>query len=152
MPFDKTKYPADWRAISWRIRQRDRQECKWCGVKNGQWVLRDAKGEPELIWNAGWRDPQDGHIQVWWENEEGDICSDTDSYLSTERHPIKIVLTVAHIDHDSTHNTDDNLAALCQQCHLRHDAKQHAANAKITRGQKQRAAHAQAGQIELFDT
>jgi len=32
-----------------------------------------------------------------------------------------VVLTVAHLDHDPTHSTDDNLAALCQACHLEHD-------------------------------
>jgi hypothetical protein len=32
-----------------------------------------------------------------------------------------VVLTVAHIDHDETNNSDGNLAALCQLCHNRHD-------------------------------
>lgn len=44
-------------------------------------------------------------------------------------HPItksKVVLTVAHIDHDTQNNERSNLAALCQRCHLGHDAKQHA--------------------------
>ena len=35
----------------------------------------------------------------------------------------KIVLTVAHLDHDPRNNADDNLAALCQRCHNRHDAE-----------------------------
>ena len=34
----------------------------------------------------------------------------------------KVVLTIAHLDHDPTHNTDDNLRALCQKCHNRHDS------------------------------
>ena len=34
----------------------------------------------------------------------------------------KVVLTVAHLDHDPTNNADDNLAALCQLCHNTYDA------------------------------
>lgn len=56
----------------------------------------------------------------------------------------KVILTVAHIDHDITNNTDGNLAALCQRCHLRHDAKQHAYNASITRDHKR-------GQMQLIE-
>lgn len=40
----------------------------------------------------------------------------------------RVVLTVAHLDQDPTNNARDNLAALCQACHLGHDAHQHAAN------------------------
>lgn len=44
-------------------------------------------------------------------------------------HPVtgsRAVLTVAHLDHDTQNNERENLKALCQRCHLRHDAKQHA--------------------------
>ena len=57
----------------------------------------------------------------------------------------RVVLTIAHFDHDVTHNDKTNLAALCQRCHLRHDARQHAHNAAITR----RRRRIQAGQQEL---
>lgn len=33
-----------------------------------------------------------------------------------------VVLTIAHIDHDTNHNDPDNLRALCQRCHNEHDA------------------------------
>lgn len=48
----------------------------------------------------------------------------------------RIVLTVAHLDHDPRNNDDRNLRALCQRCHLRHDARLHAANAARTRAAK----------------
>lgn len=53
-----------------------------------------------------------------------------------ERHPITgavVVLTVAHLDHQPENCAEDNLRALCQRCHLRHDAKHHAKNAARTR-------------------
>lgn len=34
---------------------------------------------------------------------------------------IKIVLTIAHLDHDPTNNNRKNLKALCQRCHNRYD-------------------------------
>lgn len=56
-----------------------------------------------------------------------------------EPHPdtgSRVVLTVAHIDRDKSNNRFDNLAALCQRCHLRHDLPQHIANRKYGRNWK----------------
>lgn len=46
--------------------------------------------------------------------------------------PVKVVLTIAHLDHDKeNHNvTDDRLAALCQKCHLNYDRPRHVAKRK----------------------
>jgi hypothetical protein len=64
-------------------------------------------------------------------------------------HPVTgshVVLTTAHLDHDTTNNDPANLRALCQRCHLTHDAKQHATNAAITRRHHQ----IKAGQLTLW--
>ena len=39
---------------------------------------------------------------------------------------VRIILTVAHLDHDETNHEVklERLRALCQQCHLRYDAKE----------------------------
>jgi len=42
----------------------------------------------------------------------------------------KIVLTIAHLDHDLNNNSYFNLQALCQRCHNRHDIKFRVANRK----------------------
>lgn len=51
--------------------------------------------------------------------------------LNGEPHPItrsKVVLTVAHVLDPSPENVaPENLAALCQRCHLNHDRKHHLA-------------------------
>jgi 5-methylcytosine-specific restriction endonuclease McrA len=49
---------------------------------------------------------------------------------------VRVVLTVAHLDHDRENNTDANLAALCQKCHLGHDLKLHMRHARETRERK----------------
>ena len=46
--------------------------------------------------------------------------------LPDENDSIKIVLTVAHLDHNINNNSFFNLKAMCQRCHLRYDAKHHA--------------------------
>ncbi len=42
-----------------------------------------------------------------------------------EAHPVtgsRVVLTIAHLDHDPGNSHPDNLRALCQRCHNTHDA------------------------------
>ena len=48
----------------------------------------------------------------------------------------RIVLTVAHLDHQPENNDPENLRALCQKCHLRYDHDHHQRNARETRRQK----------------
>lgn len=61
-----------------------------------------------------------------------------------------VVLTVAHLDHDPANCADENLAALCQKCHLTYDAKHHAENAKVTRRQRHETDAREAGQMSFM--
>jgi hypothetical protein len=45
----------------------------------------------------------------------------------------KVVLTIAHMDHDESHADPERCRALCQRRHLKWDAKHHAINAAATR-------------------
>lgn len=111
MPVDWTKYPANWRSeIRPRILARESNCCKWCHRKNGSELPKPCCKEPIY-------------------DEQGRCCS------CRKRRP-RVVLTIAHLDHDTTNNSDNNLAALCQKCHLTYDARLHAANAKKTREQR----------------
>lgn len=55
----------------------------------------------------------------------------------------RVVLTVAHLDHDPANVDDNNLKALCQACHNRYDA------AMRRKGIRNRAI-ARSGQRSLF--
>lgn len=46
--------------------------------------------------------------------------------------PIKIVLTIAHLDHIISNNEFSNLKALCQKCHLDYDKDHHKKNSRET--------------------
>lgn len=108
MPCDWTKYPSNWKTeIRPRILARESNRCKWCMVENGADLPKRCCKEPTY-------------------DERGKCCS------CQKRRP-RVVLTIAHLDHDTTNNADENLAALCQKCHLTYDAKLHANNARNTR-------------------
>ena len=48
----------------------------------------------------------------------------------------KVVLTIAHMDHDETHADPDRCRALCQRCHNKWDAPHRIKNAARTRRRK----------------
>ena len=54
-----------------------------------------------------------------------------------------VILTTAHLCHDSTCDDRDHLLAMCQRCHLRYDQAQHVENARDTREKK-------SGQLRLI--
>lgn len=62
-------------------------------------------------------------------------CTEVNGTLATWARG-KIVLTIAHLDHQPENNALENLRAFCQRCHLRYDAKHHAATAQATRDRK----------------
>jgi len=119
--FDAKNYPSNWKEIRARILARAQNRCEKCGVPN--YAFRRTNSD------------------VWTEDVmQVEVEGACDGTLFS-----KIVLTIAHLDHDTTHNGDENLQALCQRCHLRHDAQLHARNAAETRRKKLTA-----GQGELF--
>lgn len=72
-----------------------------------------------------------------------------------DRHPktgSKVVLTIAHLDHDPTNNGTQgrrpNLRAMCQRCHLTYDAGHHARTAAETRCKTK----VNDDQFEMFDS
>lgn len=113
MPIDYKKYPPNWKTeIRPRILKRANNCCEFCGLPNHSTVysikiwVRDVTRYKQR--------------SIWFRNEQ-DAKREGDHYF-----PVKVVLTIAHLDHDElNHNvTDERLAALCQACHCRYDAKE----------------------------
>ena len=79
----------------------------------------------------------------------GECCEGSPAYPNCrarngEPHPVtgsRVVLTVAHLDHDPGHCDPANLRAWCQRCHLTYDARHHAATAKRSRSLKKHHQH-----------
>lgn len=104
-PENKKLYPKNWKQIRKYILQRANNKCEFCGVDN---------------YSEGYRDKDGNFIKSEGMQQEADI-------LDGEK-IIRIVLTIAHLDHDPQNNDYNNLRALCQRCHLRHDIEQHRQN------------------------
>ena len=119
MPCDYKKYPANWKEIRARIQTRAGNQCEQCGVSNHAIIIRYPDGTSRFPMNTEY-DPADDPLG------RGKL--------------VKIVCTTAHLNHDTTDNRDENLAFLCQRCHLTHDAPLHAENAKRTRTARKDAA------------
>lgn len=106
------RYPADWPAISAAVRARAGNRCEACGVRNHALGGRSADGRFLYAIPRGGRMPAPGEW-AW--------CTDgvTEEFLRI----IRIVLTVAHLNHQPEDCRPENLRALCQRCHNRHDAE-----------------------------
>jgi hypothetical protein len=107
-PEMKHLYPPkkEWEELRAARLKVQHNECLWCHAPNGRNVIR-KKGTIDWRWDFG-------------------------AYTSREWRKVKIVLTIAHLNHDPTDNRPENTPALCQLCHNRHDAK-HRARERVRR-------------------
>jgi hypothetical protein len=130
-PENKHRYPADWPRIRDRILTRARGRCEWPGCTAthhtiGFWETDGTfQPLPDKLWHAGYRP---GHTVA---TTRGDFKV------------LRIILTVAHLDHQPENCADDNLRAWCQRHHLAYDRDHHAATRARTR-------HERANTLELF--
>lgn len=119
-------YPANWKEISLRIRsERAGNKCEQCSAPNGETVMRHKDGSAYTLIDGQTFDAVTGEFLGYIRGSE-----------LPAGHFVKIVLTVAHLDHDPTNCADENLKAWCQKCHLSYDAEIHKANAAETRRSK----------------
>jgi hypothetical protein len=112
MPINYQEYPPNWKEIRARILERDQNKCKFCDVPNNAFIYRPYKKRKE------WRLMPDGH--------------EADAMVFDGIKFTKIVLTIAHLDHDKLNHDvkDERLAALCQRCHLLYDLDRHISKRK----------------------
>jgi len=110
-PENRQRYPANWAFIRETILARAEHRCEQCQVRNHAIGYRDKGRFIELT------DPVD--IEV---------ADCVDGFRV-----IKIVLTIAHLDHHPENCDPENLRALCQRCHLAYDQEHHREPARRTR-------------------
>lgn len=129
MPVDWSKYSPFWKSIRARILERDGNACKFCGVPNGATILRSVvDGSRYLVVN-------DDGIHSYPGGSPIRLSEIPEEFDANPKYTV-VVLTVAHLDHTTTNNADENLAALCQRCHLLHDTEQRVQHAAETRRAK----------------
>lgn len=105
MPIDYKKYPNNWKkVIRPAILARANNCCEFCGIENKS-IIHSFKNH---FGRTEWKFLSYGE------------------FMMKGAKTVKVVLTIAHLDHDEeNHNVKlSRLAALCQLCHLRYDAKE----------------------------
>lgn len=130
-PLRKDGYPRAWATITARIMVRDKHCCTKCGLRNHLVGYRMADGSFALadhlpcelvpvlrsIWPSLVRKPELGILKIWhlrlWVALLKRFAPGPKWFW--------VKLGVAHLDRGLTDHDDSNLAALCAQCHLRHD-------------------------------
>ena len=141
---NRSRYPDDWPQIRESILTRARNRCEWCGVPNYAVGHRASDGEFVAIRGNIYADLAGQglsypSVEPLTYSEARQWADDCNELGNEDGKLIVIVLTIAHIHDDSPENCDPaNLAALCQQCHNRHDAPSRAKRRKAKRDAGQR--------------
>lgn len=101
MPISKERkklYPKNWKEIREKRLEKCHNQCELCNVMNHEYIIRRKDDNRFFIY-----------------------CS-KEFPLPNYNKPVKVVLTLHHINNDPTDNRDCNLLALCQRCHNKLDA------------------------------
>ena len=114
MSMDKLAYPANWADLSRYIR------------------FERAGGQCECHGECGLHQTHPGPRRCVEKHGGGAIWAGG-----------TVILTTAHLCHDSTCEDREHLRAMCQRCHLRYDQEFHVVNARETREKK-------SGQLRLI--
>lgn len=111
-------YGRVWREVTRpRILARAKNKCEQCGVPNHKTVTRVDGWWMEWDTSAG--------ASVWWRSPTGMIFLNANDAPEKPARTVRIVLTIAHLNHVAGDDRDENLKALCQWCHLNYDLGHH---------------------------
>lgn len=131
-PENKARYPANWKQIRLQILARAHYRCEHegCNAEHrsvGYWLDGQFVRLNQVLRDAG--------------HQPGSLIACADG---RELKVIRIVLTIAHLDHTPENCADWNLRAWCQRHHLAYDAEHHKRTAYATR-------KTAAATLDLFD-
>jgi 5-methylcytosine-specific restriction endonuclease McrA len=111
-------YGAAWRATRKRILARAEGRCEFCDVADRAVIVRGPGGFWSVLGGA-------------WRDAKGEDVDGLRVPLARQW-TVEVILSCAHLNHVAGDDRDDNLAALCQRCHLVYDARLHYAGARRT--------------------
>jgi len=123
MPWDRKLYPKDWEAIAWGIKDASNWQCQECG--------RECRKPGE-----DWFNFTNRLVKGNWRDNDRLIHE-------ISKHPVRWVLTVAHLNHQPEDCRPENLRAMCAPCHCRYDLRAMATKRRIKAERN--------GQLTLFD-
>jgi hypothetical protein len=113
-PENRWLYPIDWRQLSQTVRfDRAGARCEACSRPHLRRVVHLGDGR---WWDADIR---------CWRSDRGKRISMKAGFALASVRVTYVVLACAHLDHDPGNSASSNLKALCQRCHMIHDAAEH---------------------------
>lgn len=127
-PEHRWLYPIDWRELSALIRfKRAGGRCERCARPHGHTVKHLGNG---TWWDddiCSWRDGRGKRLRS---TSLPDTLGSDQLTLAGIAPPrlyrvTRVSIASAHLNHDPGDNRLRNLAALCQRCHMIHDAAEH---------------------------
>ncbi len=148
MPINYKKYPSNWKSeIRPTILKRADNCCENCGIRNYSVGYRTNKRfvgtYGNIVHDLAGQGLSYPSLNLLSYCEAKEICEVCNNSGLDEKY-IVIVLTIAHLDHDTNNNCLENLQALCQSCHLSYDSDFHRKNARNTINNRK-------GLVSLFD-
>lgn len=114
---NKSRYPKEWPQISAAIREAAGQCCEKCKAPNGRWIRRGKTEDGQHVWRMA----TDSCYMDGVCAETGCLVPGTDEDIVGYGREVKVVLTVAHLDHQPENCDPGNLRAWCQRCHNVYD-------------------------------
>ena len=120
--FRAERYPQNWREIRAGILLRANNRCETCFAPNSELIARHVDGGSYMLDSGEVFDAETGEFLGLARGSEYDA-----------HRLVRVVLTVAHLDHEESNNNASNLRALCQLHHLRHDARDNLARRRERR-------------------
>jgi hypothetical protein len=131
---NRSRYPADWKAISHAAKERAGWRCVHPGCTARHYAFGEWDGERWL---------EHGHVGHELHGafqQAKQMAADTQwsRYGDDPEAPkvLVIVLTTAHLDHDPANCAPANLAPMCQRHHLAYDHQLHQTNSYMTRRER----------------
>jgi hypothetical protein len=112
-------YGREWSEVTRpRILARAGNKCEQCKKPNGELIetVTDSSMEPRMWWR-----PIPPRFRSW-RNAYGEWAG---REFKAGIRRIRVVLTIAHLNHVAGDDRDSNLKALCQWCHLNYDKVHH---------------------------
>lgn len=116
-PENKKLYPNNWKEIRNDILTRANNCCEFCKVPNKSFLIYRNNKIDDIV------NPDDKFyndaLKQYSTRNKWSCCED--GKIIKYRIAL-VVLTIAHLDQNPTHNDYSNLKALCQKCHNTLDA------------------------------
>lgn len=122
-PQHRWLYPIDWPQLTNLVRfQRAQGCCEQCSRPHGETVSHLGDGRWWDARSETWRDDRGRKVRL----------RPLPSFAGDDVRQTRVYLATAHLDHDPGNNAGGNLKALCQRCHILHDALEHNRQRLIT--------------------